>query len=69
MTVSGSHNNKGFTLVEILVAISILGIALLGLVSVTVMVIKSNSFSKTMTTATTLADDKMEELKKTAMPI
>ncbi len=66
MTVSGLRNHKGFTLVEIMVAISILGIALLGLVSVTVMVIKSNSFSKTMTTATTLADDKMEQLKKTA---
>jgi type II secretion system protein I len=57
------RNNKGFTLVEIMVAISILSIALLGLVSVTVMVIKGNSFSKTMTTATTLANDKMEKLK------
>lgn len=63
MTVSGLRNNKGFTLVEIMVAISILSIALLGLVSVTVMVIKGNSFSKTMTTATTLANDKMEKLK------
>lgn len=65
MTVSGLHNHKGFTLVEIMVAIGILSIALLGLVSVTVMVIKGNTFSKTMTTATTLANDKMEELKKT----
>ena len=66
MTVSGMHNQKGFTLVEIMVAISILAIALLGLVSVTVMVIKSNTFSKSMTTATTLANDKMEQLKKTS---
>ncbi|MBU1184434.1 MAG: prepilin-type N-terminal cleavage/methylation domain-containing protein [Proteobacteria bacterium] len=65
MTVSGLRNNNGFTLVEIIVAMGILTIALLGLVSVTVMVIKSNSFSKTMTTATTLAKDKMEQLKNT----
>ena len=66
MTVSRMHNCKGFTLVEIMVAISILAIALLGLISVTVMIIKSNTFSKSMTTATTLADDKMEQLKKTS---
>ena len=65
MTVFGLHNQKGFTLVEIMVAISIIAIGLLGLVSVTVMVIKGNTFSKTMTTATTLANDKMEQLKKT----
>jgi type IV pilus assembly protein PilV len=65
-TVSGMHNSKGFTLVEIMVAISILAIALLGLISVTVMIIKSNTFSKSMTTATTLANDKMEQLKKTS---
>ena len=65
MTVSGLRNN-GFTLVEIMVAMAILTIALLSLVSVTVMVIKGNSFSKTMTTATTLAKDKLEQLKDTA---
>jgi type IV pilus assembly protein PilV len=65
MTVSRLRNHKGFTLVEILVAMGILTIALLGLVSVTVMVVKGNSFSKTLTTATTLAKDKMEQLKNT----
>ena len=69
MTVSGLHNNNnnnGFTLVEIMVAMGILTIALLGLVSVTVMVIKGNSFSKTMTTATILAKGKIEQLKNTS---
>src|SRR3990172_2270351 len=64
--MSGLRNNKGFTLVEIMIAMFILVVALLGLISVTVMVIKGNSFSKTMTTATTLAKDKMEQLKNTS---
>lgn len=66
MKISGLRNNNGFTLVEILVAMSILTIALLGLASVTVMVIKGNYFSKTVTTATTLARDRMEQLKNTS---
>jgi type IV pilus assembly protein PilV len=65
VTISGLHNHKGFTLVEILVAIGIIAIALLGLISVSTTVIKGNTFSKTMTAATTLANDKMEQLKKT----
>lgn len=57
--------NKGFTLIEIMVAIFILTVGILSLVSVTVMVIKGNAFSKTMTTATTLASDQLETLKNT----
>lgn len=59
-------NEKGFTLIEILVAIMLLAVALMGMTSVTAMVIKGNSLSKTMTTATTLAKDKMEEFKNTS---
>ena len=54
---------KGFTLIEIMIAIFLLAVALLGLASVTTSVIKGNSFSQTLTTATTLAKDKMEDLK------
>jgi len=56
-------NGKGFTLVEILIAILLLVIALVGLASVTVSVIKGNDLSRMVTTATTLAKDKMEQLK------
>ena len=66
MTISRLRKNQGFTLIEIMIAIFLLVVAMLGVISVTVMVIKGNSFSKTMTTATTLAADKMEELKNTA---
>ncbi|MDO9528841.1 MAG: prepilin-type N-terminal cleavage/methylation domain-containing protein, partial [Syntrophales bacterium] len=56
-------NNNGFTLIEIMIAIFILTVALLGLAGVTVSVINGNAFSKEITTATTLAQDKMEEIK------
>ena len=64
--MSPHRNKKGFTLIEVLIAMFLLVVALLGMASVTVMVIKGNSFSKTMTTATTLAKDKMEQLKNTS---
>ncbi|MEI8173706.1 MAG: prepilin-type N-terminal cleavage/methylation domain-containing protein [Deltaproteobacteria bacterium] len=57
---------KGFTLIEVMIAIFLLAVALLGLASVTTSVIKGNSSSQTLTTATTLAKDKMEELKATS---
>ena len=59
-------NNNGFTLIEIMIAILILVVALLGMAGVTVSVINGNAFSKEVTSATTLAQDKMEELKNTA---
>ena len=61
--LSPQKNGKGFTLVEIMIAILLLVIALVGLASVTVSVIKGNDLSRMVTTATTLAKDKMEELK------
>jgi len=57
-------NRNGFTLIEVMMALFMMTIALLGLVSVTVAVIQGTDFSKRMTTATTLAKDKMEEIKR-----
>ena len=56
----------GFTLVEIMIAVFLLTVALMGLISVTVMVINGNDFSRRMTTATTLAKDRIEQLKRTS---
>jgi type IV pilus assembly protein PilV len=57
-------NDLGFTLLEILIAISVLAIALLAMAQMQVVAIKGNSFASRMTTATTLAQDKMEQLKR-----
>ena len=56
--------NKGFTLIEVLIVIVILSIGLLGMASLTVGVIKGNSHSKHSTTATVLAQEKIEDIKK-----
>jgi len=58
------HNNKGFTLLEILVAILVLSIGLLGMAALTGGIIHNNKFSKELTTATILAQDQMEEIRR-----
>lgn len=58
------HNNKGFTLLEILVAIIVLSIGLLGMAALTGGIISGNKFSKELSTATTLAQDEMEEIRR-----
>ena len=64
-TTNTPIDNRGFTLIEITVAVFLLVAALLSLISTTVIVIKSNSLGHTMTSATTLAGDKMEQFKNT----
>ena len=59
------RNAGGFTLIEVFISIFIMVVALTGVVAVAVSVINGNTFSKEITTATTLAMDKMEMLKNT----
>ena len=60
--MSGKKSN-GFTLLEVLIAIVILSVGLLGMASLTVGIIKGNQFSKDTTTATTLAQDRFEDIQ------
>ena len=53
---------SGFTLIEVLIAISILTVGLLGVASMQVSAIRGNYFSDNTTTALCLAEDKMEDL-------
>lgn len=59
------RHNRGFTIIEVLIALSVLTIGLLGVAGLTLMIIYGNSFSRTLTTATALAHDKLEELRDT----
>lgn len=54
---------KGFSLIEMLIALVILAISLLGLAGLMAATTKNNSFGGHMTEAATFAQDKLEELK------
>ena len=56
-------NNGGFTLMEVLVAMVILTVGLLGTAALIIGIINSNKLSNRISTATILAQDKMEDIK------
>jgi type IV pilus assembly protein PilV len=55
---------EGFTLIEVMIGMVILTIISLGLASLTVSTIRGNAFSQRLTTATTLAQDRLEQIKR-----
>lgn len=59
------RQSGGFTLSEVLIAMVVLSIGLLGLSAMTLAMGKSLTFSKQQTIATTLAQDKIEAVKQT----
>ena len=56
------NNEKGFGLIEILIAITIFAIGMLAVGKMQITAIKGNSFANDLTKATTLAQDRMEKL-------
>jgi len=56
-------NNRGFSLLEVLVAVVVLSIGLLGMAGLTTGIMRCNAFSRRITTATMLAQHKMESLR------
>ena len=57
------HRQSGFTLIEVLVAISLMSIALLGFASVGVNAIRDDSLSRKTNVALALAQAKLEQLR------
>lgn len=66
LRVAGCRSKSGFTLIEVLVAMAIFAVAVLGLAMGAASVMRANQTSYFTTIATNLAQDKLEELK--AMP-
>jgi len=57
--------SKGFSLIEVMIALVILAVALLGLAGLMVTTTKNNSFGGHITEAATFAQDKLEQLRAT----
>jgi type IV pilus assembly protein PilV len=53
----------GFTLIEVMIALVIMSIGLTALAAVQISAIRGNDFSKRMTTAISIAEAKMEQIK------
>jgi prepilin-type N-terminal cleavage/methylation domain-containing protein len=64
MNTTPLQETSGFTLVEILIAMVIITIVSLGSVTLTVGIMRGNSFSKRLATATTLVQDRLEDVKR-----
>jgi type IV pilus assembly protein PilV len=54
---------EGFTLIEVMIALVVMSIGLTALAAVQISAIRGNAFSKRMTTAVSIADEKMEQIK------
>ena len=55
--------NRGFTLVEVLIAMTILSIGILGVAALTGTALKTSSYNQALTQAVSLAQDRLEALR------
>lgn len=63
VTLNSFKKSKGFTLIEIMVALTILSVSLLALAGLMVTTTKHNSYGSHLTEAATFAQDKLEEMR------
>ena len=64
MNTAPLQETTGFTLIEILIATVIITIVSLGATTLSVGIMRGNSFSKRLATATTLVQDRLEDVKR-----
>jgi type IV pilus assembly protein PilV len=56
----------GFTLLEVMITVVIFAVGLLGLAGLQIVAIKGNSFGQQMSVASTLAQNQLEQLRRTS---
>lgn len=61
------RSKRGFSLIEAMVAMAILGVGLLAVLKMTYVYIRSNAYTQMRSQISTLAQDKMEELRSYAV--
>lgn len=59
-----SSKKDGFTLLEVLVSLTILAFGVLGVAGLTTGIIRGNYFSKNITTATIIAETRLEDIQR-----
>src|SRR6266704_3520932 len=64
VSMGNIRNESGFTLTSVLIGMIVLSIGLLGAAKLVVIVFNSNAFSQHLTTATTLAQDKIAVVQR-----
>jgi type IV pilus modification protein PilV len=60
-------NNKGFTLVEVLVALTLMAIGILAVVQMQIVALKSNTIAQRLTVATNIAQEVMDDLQSRSL--
>lgn len=65
---AGNHQQAGFTLIEVMIAILLTVIAVIGIMAMFMTQSRAGSYTRHTTEATTLAADKLEQLRTTASP-
>ncbi len=58
-----NNNKKGFTLIEVLIGLVLLAIGLLAIAGMQITSVRGNFFSKNLSEASVLAQDRLEELR------
>jgi prepilin-type N-terminal cleavage/methylation domain-containing protein len=64
MELRAKGPRAGFTLIEVLIALVVLSVALVGLIPMLIHTIRGNTFGRTATEAATYSQDALEELRR-----
>jgi prepilin-type N-terminal cleavage/methylation domain-containing protein len=64
-----SYDQQGFTLLELLIALAVLAVGLLGMAQMQLSAVNANAFGGKMSTAIALAQDQMEDLMNQGLEV